>query len=161
MALAKYSNKEITHIAFCHFFQHALPGGSLKGLRVYIAGEVAPLPVPPDCSERCLNHDFNNNIERTPSVDHAVSHKACAPATGIMPPAFSNEPNSNEVSPVGTFVGKPMATVASKCKQINRLHYMKKMKALFSSPAITMTTMTTMMTTMTTVMATTTPTVVM
>jgi hypothetical protein len=50
------------------------------------------------------------------------------------------------------------ATVASKRKQHNRMYYMKKMRDLPSSPAVTtMTTTTTMMTTMTvtTTMATT------
>jgi hypothetical protein len=41
MQLAKYFDEEIADVAFCRFLQRALPGGSLKGLRVYIAGEVA------------------------------------------------------------------------------------------------------------------------
>ncbi len=150
MELAKYSNEEIADVAFCRFLQCALPGRSLKVLKVYIAGEVAPLPAPPDCSDQRLNHSINDNIEPTPSVDHAISHEARAPATGILPPAFSNVPNPNKVSPVGRFFGTLLATAASKCKQINHLYYMKKKKAIFSSPAITMTTTTMMMTTPTT-----------
>jgi hypothetical protein len=49
--LAKYSDKDITDVAFCLFLQHALPGRSLKGLRAYVAGEVAPLLAPPVCSK--------------------------------------------------------------------------------------------------------------
>ncbi len=128
MKLAEYSNKEIANHSFCRFLQHALPGKSLKELRAHISGNVPILPVPPDCSKRCLNCSINNNIECTPSVDHAVSHKAHAPATGIMPPAFFNVPNHNKVSPVGTFVGTSTATTASKPKQINCLYYMKKWK---------------------------------
>jgi hypothetical protein len=72
-----------------------------------------------------------------------------------MPPAFSTEPNPNEVSPVGTFVGMSTATIVSKHKQHNRMYYMKKkMRARSSSPAI-MATMTTMMITVMTMRATT------
>jgi hypothetical protein len=156
MVLAKYSNKEIADVAFRCFLQHTLLDRSLKGLRLYIAGEVAPLPAPPDCSEQHQNCAINDNIEGTPSIDHAVNHVAGAPATRSMPSAFSTEPNPDKVSPVGTFVGTSTATEASKCKQINHTYYLKKkMRALSSSPAVMRTTtMTTMRTTVTTMTAT-------
>ncbi len=43
MKLAEYSNKEITDVSFRCSFQRTLPGGSLKGLRAHIAGDVPTL----------------------------------------------------------------------------------------------------------------------
>jgi hypothetical protein len=125
MESAKYSDEEITDVAFHRFLQRALAGGFLKGLRAYLAGEVALLPAPPVCSKQRVNHAINDNIEHTPSVNQAVNHKARAPATGITPTAFSTEPNPDKVSPVGKFVGPLMATASNKCKQHNCMYYMK------------------------------------
>jgi hypothetical protein len=97
MELAKNSNKEIADVAFCCFLQRALPGISLKELRAYVAGKVAPLPAQSDSSEQCQHRTINDDIERTPFVDHAINHMAGAPATGSTPPAFSTEPNPDEV----------------------------------------------------------------
>ncbi len=133
MNLANYSNEEIADASFCQADQRALPGRSLKGLRVYVAEEAALLLVPPDCSEQCLHCAINNNIKCNPSIDHAFNYMACAPATRIMPPAFSAQPNPDKVSPVGMFAGMSMATAASKHKQHNCTYYMKKLRAVLIS----------------------------
>ncbi len=74
--LAKYSNEEITNDSLHQALWHALPGGFIKGLRGYVAGKVTS---PPDCSKQHLNSAINNDIECTPSVYHAVLHKARLP----------------------------------------------------------------------------------
>jgi hypothetical protein len=120
MKLAKYSNKEIADVAFRRFLQRALPGGSRKGLRVYVAEEVALLPAPPDCSKRCLNCSINDNIERTPSVNPAANHQEYVLASANALP----KPNPHNVSNVGTLVllSSTLAT-AKKCKQYNCAYY--------------------------------------
>jgi hypothetical protein len=157
MELAKYSNKEIADVAFRCFLQRGLPGRSLKKLRAYVAGEVALLPAPADCSKQCLNCIINNNIKCTPPIDHAVLHQVCAPATRIMPPALSNESNPDKVSRVGMST----ANMESKRKHNNCMYYIKEMRTLFSSPAVTTTMKMTKMITTPTTTATTMPTVVM
>jgi hypothetical protein len=49
MRQAKFTKADIANVRLWRFLQHALPGGSIKGLKAYIAGL---LPLPPDCRQR-------------------------------------------------------------------------------------------------------------
>ena len=51
MKQAKFTEEDIANLRMRRFLQRALPGGSIKGLKAYIAGL---LPPPPDCRQRKL-----------------------------------------------------------------------------------------------------------
>jgi hypothetical protein len=49
MKQAKFTEEDISNLRMRRFLQRALPGGSIKGLKAYIAGL---LPPPPDRRQR-------------------------------------------------------------------------------------------------------------
>ncbi len=162
MELAKYSIKEIADVALCQFLKHALPGGSLKGLRAHVSANAAPPLAPPDCTERRLHHaNFNDiiDIKRTPpSINPAANHHQIVIASTIV----QYEPNPVNVSDVGSLVSlSSTLAMANKYKQHNRAYYLTKRKfirplfllmAMAMAMATEMTMMTTTMITMTTTM---------
>jgi hypothetical protein len=115
------------------------------------------LLVPPNCTKQCQHCTVINTIigvEHTPpSICPAANHQEIVLASAITPP----EPNPHDVSNVGTLVLLLLTlATAKKRKQHNCVYYQKKRKisALLSSPAVTMTTISmTTMAMMTAIMA--------
>ena len=101
MKAASYSDEEIADIAFRHFLQQALPGGSMKGLR---AGVDARLPAPPDRSLRRQSRaklTVIASFERTspsilqPPIGLDVPHEPALPAPPHLLVALASLPSSS------------------------------------------------------------------
>jgi hypothetical protein len=97
MKLAKYSNKEITDVAFHCFHQRAHPSRSLKGLRVHVAGDVQKLLASPDCTKQrqhCAVINTIIGVEPTPPLLTLmpITKKLClqpssaSPSLTLLPP---------------------------------------------------------------------------
>ena len=66
MRSAKFNEKDITDLRMQRFLQRALPGGSIKGLKAYVAGLLRPTQLVDDAA--ILANVAIVHIERTPTV---------------------------------------------------------------------------------------------
>jgi hypothetical protein len=157
MKHAKFTEEDIANLQMRRFLQRALPGGSIKGLKAYIAGL---LPPPPDRRQRKPPTTF-----ASPKDKVADRHQRKPPPHLPIDPAATAAP-SEEV----TFIDSGEAVLSSlspgtaatkrkvKRKRWDRNYYInktnKRMVGL-PSPAVTTTTMMTTTTTSTTTSMTT------
>ncbi len=63
MKQAKFTKEDIANVHLRRFLQHALPGGSIKGFKAYIAGLLLPPPRHNPHPERLVDDPIVNNVE--------------------------------------------------------------------------------------------------
>ncbi len=140
MKLAEYSNEEIAILSLRRFIQHALPGGSLKGLRVHVARDVPPLPAPPDRTKQhqhCVNPNAIIGIKYTPSIHHPYARDVtrALDVVGITPPpVLPHQPSANMVMP-DKKLALSVTTATKKRKLYNQNYYLKRRSHLFIATA--------------------------
>jgi hypothetical protein len=129
MRLAKFTEEDIANLRMWRFLQRALPGGSIKGLKAYIAG-LLPLPVDPAAMV-------------APPEEVAYCHKRKLPPHLPVDPAATAPPLEEVVIDSGETVlsslspGTAATVRKEKRKQWNHTFYKKKKKkmvGLFTSP---------------------------
>ncbi len=117
MRQATFTEEDIANLQMWRFLQRALPGGSIKGLRAYIAGL---LPLPPHCHDRrqkWLVDDLSST-----RMDHLVAASSMA----------ATKPATRGCLQV---MATPSQSLAKKRKQIRNRHYYSKKVARASPPS--------------------------
>ncbi len=66
MRSAKFTNEDIADLQMRHFLQRALPGGSIKGLKAYVAGLLHPMQLGDDAAIVANVEAIIAHVERTP-----------------------------------------------------------------------------------------------
>jgi hypothetical protein len=129
MRSAMFTKEDITDLRMRRFLQRALPGGSIKGLKAYIAG-LLPLPVDPAATA-------------APPEEVAYRHKRTPPPHFPVDPAATAPPLKEVIIDSGETVlsllspGTAATVCKDKHKQWNHTFYKnkkKKMVGLFTSP---------------------------
>ena len=63
MRSAKFTKEDIANLGMQRLLQRALPGGSIKGLKAYVAGLLLPQPRHNQCPTRLVDDAIVNNVE--------------------------------------------------------------------------------------------------
>jgi hypothetical protein len=118
--LVMFSDEDITNLGLRRFLQRALPGGTVKVMKVHLGAFLPPEPPPPSCHDQC----------QKPSVDELVaasSKAATKPVNDLLSTkmdqfvAAATEPATRGCPPV---MATPSQLLAKKRKQIiNHLYY--------------------------------------
>ena len=136
MRQATFTEEDIANVHLRRFLQRALPGGSIKGFKAYIAGLLLPQPCHDRGPTRLVDDAIVNNVEA-----NIVHVEECTTPVTV-----------NSVVNVEPMTAKAVAKrKAVKRKARNMWFYKnKKSRVHSSSPAAITTTTTTTTTTMTT-----------
>jgi hypothetical protein len=80
MKLAMFSNEDIADLGLRHFLQRALPGGTVKAMKVQLGAFFLPEPPPPSHQDQCQKRLVNELVAAsskaaTKPVDDLLSTK--------------------------------------------------------------------------------------
>jgi hypothetical protein len=138
MRSAKFTEEDIANLTLRRFLQRALPGGSIQGLKAYVAGLLSPQPRHDRRPTRLVDDAIVNNVEA--DIVHVGDSNSPAVTVNSV---VNVEPRTLAVSSAVKAVAK---------RKVRNMKYYKNKKARVnsSSPAAITTTTTTTTTTRTT-----------
>ena len=141
MKQAKFTKEDIVDLRMRRFLQRALPGGSIKGLKAYIAGLLPPPPDPMTAAS--LEDEVADRHQRKPPPNLPVDPAATAAPTKEVTVIDSEETVLSSLLP-----GSAATKRKGKRKRWNSTFYInKKNKRMVGLPSPAVTTMTMMTTT--------------
>jgi hypothetical protein len=128
MKQAKFTEEDIADLRMRRFLQRALPGGSIKGLKAYIAGLLPPPPdrrqrKPPTTAASPEDEEVADRRQRKPPPHLPVDPAATAALSEEVTVIDSGETALSSLLSPGTAATKEHKV---KCKRWNRNVYTNK-----------------------------------
>ena len=114
MRSAKFTEEDIPNLTMRRFLQRALPGGSIQGLKAYVAGLLLPQPCHNQRPTRLVDDAIVNNVEA--DIVHVEDSNSPVTVNSVV----NVEPRTSAVSSAVKAVDK---------RKVRNMKYYKNKKA--------------------------------